>query len=197
MRLLSGFSRYLCAGALLAMLSCASAPPDETVSLSRVLDGEVMITGGGPGDRSIRLTTENGASWLLVSPSLEGELLKLGGHQLRVWGDIAREADAPAALHVERYEMLPVDGMSPVIGIISVNGPRVVFSVQEGRSRYELTGPLREAMSNFHGCKAWVWGMTTVAPDAAGDTPLEVMGYGILGPAHAASVSAPSDTLRN
>ncbi|HUV36251.1 MAG TPA: hypothetical protein VMX58_04845 [Patescibacteria group bacterium] len=197
MRSLCEFSRYLCLAALLPLLSCAAAPKHETAPGMRMLDGDVTITGGGPIDGKIQLTTDNGESWFLESLPLEGELLGLDGHRIRVWGGVEHVVTASAVLRVDRYEMLPVDGMSPIIGAIGIDGSRVVFSAQKTGERYGLVGPLRGALCNFPGCKAWVWGVTVDDDDPGGEKIIEVKGYGILGPARDATGSVPQDTLRN
>ncbi len=197
MRLLYGFSRYLCFTALTMLLSCAAAPPIQTAPDALVLDGEVAITHDAPIDGRIQLVTEYGESWLLESLPFEGELLKLGGHRIRVWGKVSDEATSPAALIVDRYEMLPVDGMPPVIGAIGIDGSRLIFTAHATGDRYELAGPLRGALRNFPGCRAWVWGVTVNDGGAAGGKVIEVRGYGILGPASGATVPVSADTLRN
>lgn len=197
MRSLYGFSRYLCIAALPVLLSCAAAPPSQTAPDALVLDGEVVITREAPIEGRIRLVTGDGESWLLGSLPFEGELLKLGGHRIRVWGSFAGAAAAPTALIVDRYEMLPVDGMSPVIGTIGIDGSRLIFSAHATGERYELTGQLRGAIRNFPGCRAWVWGVMVNGGGTDGGNIIEVRGYGILGPGGGATVSGPADTLRN
>lgn len=197
MRSLYGFSRYLCIAALPLLLSCAAAPPGETVPDALVLDGEVVITRDAPIEARIQLTTGYGESWILESISLEGEFLGLGGHRIRVWGRIKRTVTAPLVLIVDRYEMLPVDGMIPVIGTIGIDGSRVTLSAHATGDRYELTGPLRGALGNFPLCRVWVWGATVDDGGAAGGRAIEVQGYGILGPAGSATLPVSVDTLRN
>jgi hypothetical protein len=194
MRLLCGFSRYLFIAALPILLSCASAPPGRRAPHVLVLEGEVVVTRGAPINERIRLVTVDGESWLLESFPLEGELLELGGHRIRVWGSVSA---TPTTLVVGRYEMLPVDGVTPVIGTIGIDGPRLTLSVHATGERYLLTGPLQGAVRNYAGCRAWVWGVTVDGGAAAGGKCIEVRGYGVLGPGGGATVSVPADTLRN
>ena len=168
MRFLSGFSSMFCLAALLSLLSCASAPRRAAEPEPGVFDGEVEISGSGPIDRTIRLITDDGASWNLESLSLEGELLALGGHRIRVWGGVKDDAAVPGVLAVKRYEMLHIDDMSPIIGAIGFDGAAVIFSTG-AEERYKLTGPLHDALRNFSGCRAWVWGIVVDDPEGGGE----------------------------
>jgi hypothetical protein len=198
MRLLSGCSRYLCVAVILLLVSCAAAPPHETEPNTHVLDGEVVIAGTATIDRRIQLASGDGTAWLLECPPLAGELWNLDGHRIRVWGTAKRRGSGPAILLVDRYEMLPVDGMSPIIGVVIADGEQVIFTARKTGDRFDLVGSLSEALKHFSGCTVWVWGVIA-GDDAAGDggAILEVRGYGILGPADVPTGSVPSDTLRN
>ena len=196
MRFSSGFSNFLCLAALLVLPSCASTPRRAAEPEHGVFDGEVEITGSGPIDRTIRLITDDDVSWTLESLSLEGELLTLGGHRIRVWGSVDDDAGIPLALAVKRYEMLPIDDMSPLIGSIGLDGATVIFST-DSEDSYTLAGPLHDALRNFSGCRAWVWGMVADDREGGGGAIIDVRGYGILGPASGATGFAPPDTLRN
>jgi hypothetical protein len=169
------------------------------------LEGEIVITSGTPDDRSVQLDTEGEASWLLHSTALEGELLKLGGHRVCVWGTVGgsestgdrrnaaavRKSDGAAVLLVDRYVMLPVDGMTPMIGRLGTDDDRVVFSARGTGDRYVLAGPLSEALKLYAGCSVWVWGRTAGADGGGEASILDVRGYGVLGPAKARGETAP------
>ncbi len=199
MRSLSVFSKHILVAALVPLASCAVAPPEETAPYMRVLEGEISITGDVPFERGVLLTTDGGTSWLIESPLLSGELLNLAGHRIRVWGASKPRGTLPGTFHVERYEMLPEGGHSPVIGVIGTDGMRVTLSTVDGESLFILMGPLGEALGHFPGCKVWIVGEREDSVGPGGGMSLEVHGYGILGPAPAGSPtgSAPPDTLRN
>lgn len=197
MRSSYGSIRFLCLAVLPLLLSCAAAPPERTARDALVLDGEITIVHGAPIEESVQLTDVDGDSWVLTSLPLGGDLLRLGGHRVRVWGRVASETATVPMLVVDRYEMLPVDGMIPVIGIIAVGTSQVILSAHATGERYELTGPLRGALVNFPGCRAWVWGVPMERKETPGGRMIEVRGYGILGPAAGATAPAPADTIRN
>jgi hypothetical protein len=199
MRSLSVFSKYFLVAALVPLASCAVAPPERTEPFTRVLEGEIAITGDVPFERGILLTTDEGMSWLIDSPSLSGELLNLDGHRVRVWGTAKPRGTSPGTFHVERYEMLPEGGLVPVIGVIGTGGMGVTLSTGDGDHLFVLIGPLSEALGHFPGYKVWIVGSTGDDGGPGGGMSIEVYGYGILGPAPAGfpTGSAPPDTLRN
>ncbi len=205
---LSVFSKQVLVAALVPLVSCAVAPPEGTVPYTRVLEGEIAITGDMPFERGIILTTDEGTSWLIDSPLLSGELLNLDGHRIRVFGAPKPRGTSPGTFHVERYEMIPEGGLSPVIGVIGTDSTRVTLSTGEGENLFILMGPLGEALGHFPGCKVWIVGDREDGGGPGGGMSIEVHGYGILGPAPAGAPSAPApagaptdstppDTLRN
>jgi hypothetical protein len=177
------------------MLSCAGAPPYRPCAVPSAVEGELVVTGDLPEERAITLAEDGGALWRLESSSLEGELLSLAGHRIRVWGVPTEEPGYRASVLVDRYEMLPIDGIAPIIGTVRCDGGQLILSARGTDEQYLLAGPLSDALMSYSGFAAWVWGAPAVGGAPRRATVLDVRAYGILGPG--ARSPAPSDTLRS
>lgn len=198
MRLSSALTKWTIIPVLLFIISCASAPPDAEVESTYSFEGEIAIIGGHPFDRRIVLADSAGKFWNLSNPQLLGELINLAGHRVRVTGSFENASDGGMRLFVDRYELLPVDGKVPVIGILALEGQDLVLIDRDTHERFVLTGPLREALSHFQGFKVWVYGDKEPRVEDVGKVlDLYVEGYGILGPLNESTHYVPSDTLQD
>lgn len=197
--MLSSSAFIKCAGLifLLSWLSCASTSPSIKLEERRVIRGEVTVTGDSPFERQIAVVTGSGTTWIVRNPDLEDELVRLGGHDIQVEGVIAKDSDTGPTVLVERYEMMPVAGRSPVIGTLVLDDERLHLDVSGIGEKYLLKGRLREALMHFVGYKVWVWGDESPGEGIGRKAVyLNVEGYGILGPPKRGSNSAASDSLQ-
>ncbi len=174
MRLLSGPSDILIALLLLAVTSCASAPPASSSMEQFQLEGSIRVEGDQPFNRVIVLSDSQEIRWNLDPGDLEAELILLDGYDVTlVCSGIPGKRGERDAL-VESYVLVPPEGMVAVLGDLSV-GDETVFLNVDGSS-YRLNGPLTAALRAFDDHRAWVWGMP-----GDGDI-LDVSGYEVLGP---------------
>ncbi len=197
--------RSLCASsngivfiAMCLMLSCASVPPRRDSSGLDFIDGVVNVTGDHILDRRILLTEPDGTGWLLTGSDFESDLIGLDGLAARVWGTMEKGDEPGGTLRVERYELLPVGGITPVIGVLHVDGDDLILVAGRTGERIELGGALAGVLFHFDGVRVWVWGK--MESESNGESVLkvlEVRGYGILGPSLLQPAVAPSGTLRD
>ena len=182
MRLLSASVRFSCLLFLILSASCAKSPPVETVEEPLVLEGEVTVAGSHPFDKRIILVDENGVFWMLRCGRFEVEIMNLAGHQIKVSGSPPTEALPDPVLLVDSYEMLPVEGMNPITGILMQEGDMLILEQSATGVRFAIEGRLREALNQFDGMKIWVIGVEHQGA-GEGEVSIDVTGYGILAPA--------------
>lgn len=174
MRRLSGFSDFLIVLLLLAMASCASAPPTSSPMEPFRLEGSIRVEGDQPFNRVIVLSDSQGIRWNLDPGYLEVELSLLDGYDVMLTcSGIPGKGGERDAL-VESYELLPPEGMIAVLGNISIDDGSIFLIIDDGRHR--LNGPLTAALEAFDDYRAWVWGLS------GDDDTLDVSGYEVLGP---------------
>lgn len=172
-----------------AVLSCApKEPPAAAPEPLASIEGMVSLAGDDPVDRELVLSDEGGTIAALRGGAIEIELRALAGMGVRVTGRLAPRAGREPEFLVEGYAMLPIDGATPIVGVIEDRAgvPRLVDA--RGAS-YLLEGPLARALVAFAGYKAWVAGKTSDAeaagsPAIDGTTPARctVESYGLLLP---------------
>ena len=138
--------------AALGVVGCGgnSSVPEPGGQEERVVEGTIRQTGGTP-NVSTRLETKAGPI-VLVGP-LAAELARAAGAVARVSGISAGE-DAPDAIQVEAYELVSVDGLSPLVGMLELEDGDLALRKADGQ-RVDLTGGsarMREAA----GSKVWV-----------------------------------------
>jgi len=129
----------------------------------------------------------------LRSAVFEDEFRSLAGHRVRVTGRLAGKTAEGAEFLVESYELAPVNGFRPVIGIVQTReGALVLREMLSGRE-YRLEGRLAQALRPYIDYKVWVSGPGAVdeggggrAAADAGDlgraATLTVESYGVLVP---------------
>jgi hypothetical protein len=174
MRPLSGFSDILIAVFLLAVVSCASAPPVSSSLEPFQLEGSIHVEGDQPFDRVVVLSDPQGIRWNLDPGDLEAELILLDGYDVKLTcsGIPGRGGERDAL--VESYVLVPPEGMIAVLGSLSIDDGSIILNVDGVKHR--LNGPLTAVLGAFGDHRAWVWGIE-------GDSGLvEVSGYEVLGP---------------
>ena len=174
----SSVSSSLAALAVLCLAACAGAPPAARPAPETV-EGILSVDGDRPFERRIVLDAHGGGRRALVATDLEAELLRLDGLGVRVVGRAVTAAGAHA-FAVEDYELLPIEGIPPSVGVVVVEGDRVLVQSAAAGEELLLAGALAGALRAHAGMKVWVWG-TFAEPDA-GRRALSVRAYGVLGP---------------
>ena len=182
MRLSSASVRFSSLLLLLLSISCAKSPPVETVEEPLVLEGEVTVAGSHPFDKRIIKVDENGIFLILRCGRFEVEIMNLAGHRIKLSGSPPTETLPDPVLIVESYEMLPLEGMDPVIGILTLEGDMLILEHSTTGARFAIEGRLQEALKQFDGMKIWVVGVEHAGAGESG-VSIDVTGYGILAPA--------------
>lgn len=182
MRLSSASVRFFCLLLLILSVSCAKSPPVKTVEEPLVLEGEVTVAGSHPFDKRIILVDENGVFWMLQCGRFEVEIMNLTGNRIKVSGSPPAESLPDPVLIVENYEMLPVEGMNPVTGTLTLEGDMLFLEHSTTGARVVIEGKLRDALKLFDGMKIWIIGVESPG-EGKGEASVEVTGYGILAPA--------------
>ena len=140
------------AAAALGPAGCGgnSSVPDTGGPEERVAEGTIRQTGGAPNVET-RLETDDG-SIVLVGP-LAAELARAAGAVARVRG-ISAGDDAPEAIQVDQYDLVSVDGLSPLVGMLDLEEGDLALRTEDGRN-VELTGGSAR-MREASGSKVWV-----------------------------------------
>ena len=163
--------------AALLFAGCAGAPPGGLPATARA-EGIVAVDGERPGERRVLLVGQDGGRLALRAPAHEAELLRLGGLGVRVTGRRIA-AGKESVFAVSGYELLPIDGVAPVVGIVAREGDAAMIRAHAGGDPTRLDGPLVDALLAHEGRKVWVWG---TFPEDGGRGILTVKAYGVLGP---------------
>ena len=188
MRSSSGSARGALLGPFLFIAACSAQriPPVPAIEPDVVLEGVIALAGSGAFDRDVVLYDEGGPICRLTGRSAELELRNLAGLGVRVTGRLAgRTSDIPEFL-VDRWDLLPIDGREPVVGVIeSRNGVAYLVGERNGYE-YRLDGPLAGALEPFSRHKVWVAGEERLAGEGgARERTIAVGSYGILLPPRA------------
>jgi hypothetical protein len=167
----------------LAACSARRVPPAPATDPAVVLEGVIAIAGLGTFDRDVVLYDEGGPICRLTGGSAELELRNLAGLGVRVTGRLAgRTNDIPEFL-IDRWELLPVDGREPVVGVIESRNGVPYLVVERNAFEYRLGGPLAGALEPLSGFKVWVAGEERPAgEEGARERTLAVASYGVLLP---------------
>jgi hypothetical protein len=140
------------------------------------LEGTLSLEGPDPFGRTLLLVDGEGIGWPLDPGPHEHELSLLGGHEMRLHCRRTYEGGR-GTVTVVRYELLPVDGNTPLYGTLRVIPGSIRIEADD--SFVDLHGPLSQALCGFEGCIAWVWGKRS--RQGAGDITVE--GYVVIGKA--------------
>jgi hypothetical protein len=164
------------------LAACATVPPPKTDEEAVVIEGEVSVVGSHPYDKLIVLSGREGDRWTLECGAFESEIMNLTGQRVRISGTPVVVTDTDSLMLVNSYELLPMDGVMPIIGVLELQGKALMLKELTTGEWFVIRGALQGAMTHFTGLKVWVIG--SVVPESAADELiLDVRGYGILGPA--------------
>ena len=169
--------------ALVALVSCAHPKVVSVQEPLVTLQGVVVLASASPLEQTLTLTDAGGRVCTLTSPSLEYELRNLAGQGVRVTGKLLGATEGGPEFLVEGYEMMPVNGERPVIGVLTSSGGGLILTGTQPGAAYRLAGPLAEALRGYSGFKVWISGRSTPAgAGGGGEATLTVQSYGILAP---------------
>lgn len=127
-----------------------SSVPESDGSKERVAQGTIRQVGSTP-NTTTRIETEDGT--VVVVGPLGLEIARAAGAVVRVHGT-SIAAGTPDTIRVEKYELLSVDGLTPLVGILDQEDHRLVLDTQDG-GRVELVGG-SDRMRAAAGSKIWV-----------------------------------------
>jgi len=172
---------------IITMSACAGAPPaNDRPGGGFIKEGRITYEGSNPFDRRLNLECPDGSVWIVIGPRFESDLAVLDGHIVGLTGKAVKTDASRPAIEIAGYELLPVDGLAAAQGVICVEDTFVFFDQRGNAGRYRMEGPLRNALFNFDGHRAWVWGEWS-ARRGEGPGRVRAGGYEILGPAEQAS----------
>ena len=132
----------------------AAVKPAEQYELGmEPVRGRIMVTGSEP-TVMVSLAIE-GESALYLKGQLLPELRRLSGATVEVYG--ARAGTAPMArFDVVEYEVVEIDGLKPVVGVLRESGG--AYRIASGEDETTLAAVPRE-LSGLVGAKVWVTGV--------------------------------------
>ncbi|HET7563704.1 MAG TPA: hypothetical protein VFJ96_01820 [Gemmatimonadaceae bacterium] len=132
--------------------------------------GTIAVTGTAAA--SYATLRVEGARAITLVGDLESELRRLSGATVRVTGRDAGAGPLGRRLDVQRYEVLAIDGQTPVVGTLRVHDDAVWLVAADSVALEAVPAELRAE----DGAKVWVTGRRT-------ERGLEVQRYGVLRPA--------------
>lgn len=178
MRYSSGRASALACAAALLSVSCALAPPRTATEETFTVEGRLIVEGAHPFDRVILVEDADGLEWPLDAGGLDYEMSLLEGHIARVTCVSPGIHEVEGRLKVAGYTLVPIDGMTPLRGVIvHEDGAPALYA---GEETVLLTGPLSEVVGEWTGHDAWVWGGEEEPPDIF-DRAISVSGFEVLG----------------
>ena len=147
---------------MIAPLSAATATRLEKSAIDNGFDLELPRQGHWLGFASTQAPLR---IWLTT---LGEELLRLGGHKVKVEGLPGAPRLTIPTLEVRSYELLGSDGARPVVGQLRRDKDDLILQRQDGNAsldaprplRLKLDAPraLRLKLEEYVGCKIWVAG---------------------------------------
>lgn len=160
--------------------------PNEEISREGTIAVVRGVRGGEP-----QLTERDGKRWLLIGP-LQNEVLRLGGHTVKVWAVIGQDKPVLPTLAVRRYEIIDAGaGKKPFVGTLRVDA-RKTLQLQQADDT-ALTVEARKALlaqlMRRVGCKVWLVG------ELSGDA-LRAHKYGWLSCAKQRPLKAQKETSK-
>jgi len=185
MRLLSACSRFLTRKrlkhALVALsllsavlFSCASKEISG-YSSKNMIDGNVVIRGGGPLTRTVLLEDRYGIRTVVKSGKWRDELASLKGRRIKASGNIEGSSRFGYSINVQSYQLVPPEGMIAVRGVLAFAEGRLrLLNEGPGEDEYIMEGKLGPALRQLAGYQIWVWGREE-------DATIEVEGYELIG----------------
>jgi hypothetical protein len=131
---------------------------------SKVVGGQVEKVGpirvvSGVRSAEPQLTDERGKHYLL-SGEWRRELLRLGGHRVKVWGQLGEKKLMHPTIKVKRYEIVDSGGgHKPHVGVL-VKGASDTLQLRTDEVVLEVVakGGLDKLLRKRVGCKVWIVG---------------------------------------
>ena len=164
--------------ALLVLPGAASADQEKAAPAAAVVKKEGrLLTVRGALQAEPQLTDRSGERSLLQG-KLRGELVRLDGHQVRVWGAAGEKKLMTPTLIVDRYEILSTGYGKPLVGRLKVSDDgalRLQPPGEGGEEKLSGSAAMKRRLLKRAGCKIWVVGKKTPK-----DAPLRVRTFGWL-----------------
>lgn len=131
--------------------------PDKTETAEQTKQGRITIVRGLRGGEA-QLTDAKGKHWILVG-GLRGELVRLGGHTVKVVGVSAGKKLMVKALRVSSYEIVDSGGKKPWVGgLIRDPDGRIALKDKDGQWQIAAGKALTKSLAKRIGCKVWIAG---------------------------------------
>lgn len=126
-----------------------------------VKEGKITVVRGLSGGEP-QLTDQKDKRWLIVGP-LRAEVLRLGGHQLKVWASVgAKKKLMMPTLSLKRYEILDSGGgHKPLVGTLRQTKTKLTFTLErkEGSLTVRVKNrSLAGRLARRVNCKVWIVG---------------------------------------
>lgn len=126
-------------------------PTDEVVISSKVMVVRGM-RGGEP-----QITDKRGKRWLVVGP-LQGELVRLHGHKVKVWGTPGAKKLMTPTVKARQYEILDSGGAKPVVGRLVLDGRRLMLERKGDTLVVTARRSTARRLRKRVGCRVWMVG---------------------------------------
>jgi hypothetical protein len=127
-----------------------SSVPESAGGGTAVAEGTVRQVGSAP-VATTRIETEDGP--VVVVGPLALELARASGAVARVHGS-ASGSGGPDTIRAVKYELVSVDGLSPLVGVLGLTDGRLTVATEYGQ-RVGLDGA-SDRMRSAVGSKIWV-----------------------------------------
>jgi len=144
-----------------------SSVPESDAAAERVVEGTIRQVGGAPVART-QIETETGP--IVIAGPLALEIARAAGAVARVHGTSGVD-NAPDVIQANTYELLSVDGLTPLVGLLDLDDRNLVLRTADGLRAELIGGSAR--MREAAGSKVWV---------TTRDDGVSIVRWGILNP---------------
>ena len=127
-----------------------SSVPESAEAGELVAEGTVRQVGSAP---TVTTRIETGDGPIVVVGPLASEIARAAGAVARVHG-ISPGDSGPKAIRAESYNLVSVDGLSPLVGVLELEDDRIVLRTEDGQGVELIGGSAR--MREATGSKVWV-----------------------------------------
>jgi hypothetical protein len=132
---------------------------EKTKETEVVTEGKVVVVRGLRGGEP-QIADDKGKRWLMVG-ALQGELVRLSGHRIKVWATAGEKKVMMPTLKVRRYEILDSGGgQKPLVGMLrqEPKDQRYVLERDEGNLTITASDAFKRQLARRVGCKIWIVG---------------------------------------
>lgn len=142
----------------LPMTALAKDKKGEPREVEVIKEGKILVVRGLRGGEP-QLTDQEGKRWLIAG-ALRAEVLRLGGHSLRVWGVVGKKKLMTPTLMVSRYEILESGGgRKPLVGKVVIEDKKTCkLARPEGNLSIKGKKSFIRRLARRAGCKVWIVG---------------------------------------